>query len=314
METRRIGSLEVSLVGLGCNSFASRIDASETQAVVDAAFDVGITLFDTADVYGAGGGSEELLGRALGSRRDEVVVATKFGAELDDEHRGAHPAYVRTACEASLRRLDVDHLDLYQLHRPDPDVPIDETLGALDELVRAGKVREIGHSNLTAVEAEAAQAAAVREGTARFVCAQDHWNLLERDVEDGVLQAVERHGLAVLPYFPLASGLLTGKYTSGEEQDPRWRLNMLPEERRADRMTKERLAWARELEALARDAGHTLLELAMSWLASRSPVASVIAGATRPEQVHANAAAVGWQLDEETLAEIDRITGRSVQA
>jgi len=310
VETRHIGSLEVSLVGLGCNNFASRIDASETQAVVDAAFEVGITLFDTADVYGGDGGSEELLGRALGSRRDEVIVATKFGAELDTEHRGAHPDYVRSACEASLRRLDVDHLDLYQLHRPDPEVPIAETLGALDDLVRAGKVREIGHSNLSAEQADEAEASAVREGTVPFVCAQDHWNLLERDIEDGVLAAVERHGLAVLPYFPLASGLLTGKYTSGDEQDPGWRLNTLPEERRAARMTKERLAQARELEELARDAGHTLLELAMSWLAGRSPVASVIAGATRPEQVHANAAAVGWQLDAGTLAEVDRITGR----
>ncbi|MEX2549478.1 MAG: aldo/keto reductase [Nitriliruptoraceae bacterium] len=312
METRHIGSLAVSLVGLGCNNFASRIDASETQAVVDAAFEAGITLFDTADVYGGGGGSEELLGRALGSRRDEVILATKFGAELDAHRQGAHPAYVRAACEASLRRLDVDHLDLYQLHRPDPEVPIAETLGALDELVRAGMVREIGHSNVTAEQADEAEAA-VREGTARFVCAQDHWNLLERDVEDGVLAAVERHGLAVLPYFPLASGLLTGKYTSGDEQDPSWRLNTLPEERRAARMTKDRLARARELEALAREAGHTLLELAMSWLASRSPVASVIAGATRPEQVHANAAAAGWRIDTGTLAEVDRITGRSIE-
>jgi aryl-alcohol dehydrogenase-like predicted oxidoreductase len=309
VETRDIGSLEVSSVGLGCNNFASRIDVSETQTVVDAAFEAGITLFDTADVYG-GGGSEELLGRALGSRRDEVIVATKFGMKLDDERQGAHPDYVRDACEASLRRLDVDHLDLYQLHRPDPEVPITETLGALDELVRAGKVREIGHSNLSAEEADEAEAAALREGTVRFVCAQDHWNLLERDVEDGVLAAVERHGLAVLPYFPLASGLLTGKYTAGDQQDPRWRLNTLPEELRAARMSKERLARARELEALAQDAGHTLLELAMSWLASQSPVASVIAGATRPEQVRANAAAAGWRLDAGTLAEVDRITGR----
>jgi aryl-alcohol dehydrogenase-like predicted oxidoreductase len=310
VETRRIGELEVSVVGLGCNNLGSRLDLAGTQAVVDACFDAGVTLFDTADVYGGDGASEELLGHALGSRRHEVVIATKFGHRLNDERRGAHPDYIPRACDASLRRLGTDHLDLYQLHTPDPEVPIEETLGALDDLVRAGKVRELGHSNLSATQADEAEAAAQRRGTARFVCAQDHWSLLAREVEDDILQAVARHDLQVLPFFPLASGLLTGKYTAEGEQDPTWRLNGLPPERRDRWITDERLATTRALEAFATDAGYTLLELAMSWLACQAPVASVIAGATRPEQVRANATAAGWRLTAEELAEVDRITGR----
>ncbi len=310
METRRIGELEVSLVGLGCNNFGGRIDAGQTQQVVDAALEAGITLFDTADVYGGQGASEELLGRALGSRRDHTIIATKFGMALDDQRQGAHPDHVRRACEASLRRLGVDHIDLYQLHRPDPEVPIEETLGALDELVTTGKVREIGHSNLSAAQADEAEAAARQAGTARFVCAQDHWSLLARDVEDGIIEAVERHGLAVLPFFPLASGLLTGKYTADAEQDPSWRLNRLAEERRASFIDDQRVATVRDLEVFAGDAGRSLLELAMSWLACQAPVASVIAGATRPEQVHANVRAAGWQLTADELVEVDRLTGR----
>lgn len=309
METRTIGALEVSVVGLGCNNLGSRIDAAETQAVIDAAFEAGVTLFDTADVYG-GGTSEELLGRALGSRRDEVIVATKFGMPLDEHRSGARPEYVRSACDASLRRLGAEHIDLYQLHRPDPDVPIEETLGALDELVTAGKVREIGHSNLNAEQTDDAAAAAQRTGTARFVCAQDHWSLLSRGIEDDVLAAVERHGLAVLPFFPLESGLLTGKYTSGAEQDPRWRLNAIPRDRRARFVDEDRLTTVTALEAFARDRDHSLLELAMSWLACQAPVASVIAGATRPEQVRANSAAASWRLSDEELTELDRLTGR----
>jgi aryl-alcohol dehydrogenase-like predicted oxidoreductase len=310
VESRTIGSLPVSVVGLGCNNLGGRIDAAATQQVVDAAIDAGITLFDTADIYGGNGASERLLGRALGSRRDQVVVATKFGMELDEDRRGAHPDYVRAACEASLRRLGADHIDLYQLHQPDPDVPIEETLGALDELVRAGKVRELGHSNLSAEQMDAAEAAARSTGTARFVCAQDHWSLLERDLEDGALPAIERHGLALLPYFPLASGLLTGKYRPDADPDPTWRLATLPAERRERHLGQERLATVARLEAFAVDQGHTLLELAFSWLAAHAPVASVIAGATRPEQVRANAAAVAWELSADDLAEVDRLTGR----
>jgi aryl-alcohol dehydrogenase-like predicted oxidoreductase len=311
VETRSIGSLEVSLVGLGCNNFGGRIDAAATQQVVDAAIDIGITLFDTADIYGGDGASERLLGQALGSRRDHVVVATKFGMELDEDRRGAHPDYVRAACEASLRRLGTDHIDLYQLHQPDPDIPIEETLGALDELVRAGEVRELGHSNLSAAEMDAADAAARAAGTARFVCAQEHWSLLERGLEDGALPTIERLGLALLPYFPLASGLLTGKYRPDAEPDPAWRLATLPAERRERHLAQERLATVARLETFATDHGHTLLELAFSWLAAHAPVASVIAGATRPEQVRANAAAVAWELSADDLAEVDRLTGRA---
>jgi aryl-alcohol dehydrogenase-like predicted oxidoreductase len=309
METRRIGSLEVSVVGLGCNNFGRRLGLAGTRPVVDAALEAGVTLFDTADVYrGDHGTSEQLLGAALGSRRDQVVIATKFGMELDAAHRGASPRYVRDACEASLRRLGTDVIDLYQLHTPDPDVPIAETLGALDELVRSGEVREIGHSNLSADQVDEADAAARGDGTARFVSAQDHWSLLDREVEEGNLAAVRRHGLAVLPFFPLASGLLTGKYTSGDEVDPSWRLSALPEERRERWLNDHRLATTRDLEAFAASRGRSLLELAFSWLLAQDPVASVIAGATRADQVAANVAAAGWELTSDDLAAVDTIT------
>ena len=308
MQTRKIGTLTVSLVGLGCNNLGTFIDAAQSDRVVHAALDAGITLFDTADVYGKGA-SEELLGQALGRRRDEAIVATKFGHELDEQRRGAHPDYVPQACDASLRRLGVDHIDLYQLHRPDPDVPIAETLGALAELVQAGKVRELGHSNLSAAEMNTAQAAGAENGGPRFACAQDHWNLLERDLEGERLTAIRRNGLALLPYFPLASGLLTGKYHAGETPDADWRLAKLPDERREQHLSEERFDAVAQLTELATSRGRTLLELAMSWLAGHPSVASVIAGATRPEQVEANAAAVGWELTTEDRAEIDRITG-----
>jgi aryl-alcohol dehydrogenase-like predicted oxidoreductase len=312
VRTRSIGQLEVSLVGLGCNNFGRRLDLEATTEVVDAAIDAGITLFDTADTYrGDHGGSEELLGRAIGDRRDEVLVATKFGMEIDADHRGAHPDYVRSACEDSLRRLGTDRIDLYQLHQPDPDVPVSETLGALDELVRAGKVREIGHSNLSSDEIGEADDVARATGGARFVCAQDRWNLLERDVEDDKLAAVHSHGLAVLPYFPLASGLLTGKYTTDIPPDPTSRLASMPAERRAEQLADDRVATASALEAFARDHGHTLLELAFSWLVAHDVVASVIAGATRADQVRSNVVAADWQLTGEELAEVDRITARA---
>jgi aryl-alcohol dehydrogenase-like predicted oxidoreductase len=314
VQTRSIGPLEVSLVGLGCNNFGRRIDADATRAVVDTALGAGITLFDTADVYGGDGRSEELLGAALRGRRDEAVIATKFGMRLDDERQGAHPAYVRQACEDSLRRLDVDHLDLYQLHRPDPDVPIEETLGALGELVQAGKVRVVGHSNLSAREMDEAEGAAATCAVPRFECAQDRWNLLERDLEEETLPAIERNGLALLPYFPLASGLLTGKYRAGEEPDPGWRLATLPAERREAQLAADRLETVERLRSFAEARGHTLLELAFSWLVAHPVVASVIAGATRPEQVEANATAVGWDLSDDELAELDQLTVAQRQA
>ncbi|HEX7008393.1 MAG TPA: aldo/keto reductase, partial [Phycisphaeraceae bacterium] len=208
MQTRRIGSLEVSVVGLGCNNFGRRLDADATAQVVHAALDAGITFFDTADIYG-GTLSETYLGKALDKRRDEVVIATKFGMEVDPQRKGAHPRYVRQAVEDSLRRLGTDYIDLYQLHTPDPEVPIADTLGVLDELVKSGKVREIGCSNFSAQQLEEAQAA-VRPGAARFVSVQNEYSLLHREPEQAVLPACERLGLAFIPYFPLANGLLTG--------------------------------------------------------------------------------------------------------
>jgi aryl-alcohol dehydrogenase-like predicted oxidoreductase len=310
VQTRSIGPLEVSLVGLGCNNFGRRIDRDATETVVRAALDAGITLFDTADAYGDGR-SEELLGAALTGRRDEAVVATKFGLPVDGGRQGAHPDHVRSACEDSLRRLGTDHIDLYQLHRPDPDVPIEETLGALGELIEAGKVRVIGHSNLSADEMDAAEAAAGAAAVPRFESAQDRWNLLERDLEDDRLAAIERNGLTVLPYFPLASGLLTGKYRAGEEPDASWRISSLPAERREAQLAAERLDTVEALLAFAESQGRSLLALAISWLACQPVVASVIAGATRPEQVLANVEAGAWKLGDDELTEVDRLTGRA---
>jgi len=301
MQRRRIGSLEVSVVGIGCNNFGWRIDAEQTAAVVDAAIDAGIDFFDTADLYAAGR-SEELLGRALGARRREVIIATKFGHHGNERLRGARPETVRQAAEDSLRRLGTDCIDLYQIHRPDPQVPIAETLGALDELVRAGKVREIGCSNFSAAQVREAEQAA---RGARFVSVQNEYSLLQREPEAEVLPECERLGLAFLPFFPLASGLLTGKYRKGRPapagarlSDPHWEERM-----RAD----ERLDRVEALIAFAESRGHTILELAFAWLLARPVVASVIAGATSPAQVRANASATGWQLSAADMAEIDRI-------
>ena len=328
MDRRRIGSLEVSVVGLGCNNFGQRLDAQATAAVVHAALEAGIDFFDTADVYGSGR-SEEFLGRALGSRRQRSVIATKFGMPTDEEPRGgARPAFIRKAVEDSLRRLGTDHIDLYQLHRPDPEVPIEETLGALDEMVRAGKVREIGCSNFPAEALRAAQAAAP-PGRARFASVQNEFSLLKRDAERDVLPECQRLGLAFLPYYPLASGLLTGKYRQGQPAPAESRLaaaaslgggfqaanpalveslrrGLLPAlPRRRDRLNKRNLAVVEALIRFAEQRGRSLLELAVSWLLARPVVASVIAGATRPEQVKANAAAASWRPSAQELAEID---------
>jgi len=302
LETRRIGSLEVSAVGLGCNNFGRRLDEAATAAVVHAALDAGVTLFDTADVYGDGR-SEEYLGRALGPRRGEVVVATKFGNPVEGQGRGASPAYVRTAVEASLLRLGTEVIDLYQLHTPDPDVPVAETLGALGELVREGKVREIGCSNFSDEQIREAEDAA---GAARFVSVQNEYSLLHREPEAGVLDACERLGLAFLPYFPLASGLLTGKYRKGRSAPEGTRL--AGGGRYGDLLSEENLDMVERLIAFAEGRGHTVLELAFSWLLARTAVASVIAGATKPAQVRANVAAAGWRLSEADLAGVDRIT------
>lgn len=308
METRQIGSLSVSVVGLGCNNFGGRLDAERTAATVQAALDAGITFFDTADIYGKTR-SEEFLGRALGRHRAGVVVATKFGMEVDERRRGAKPAYVRQAVEDSLRRLGTDCIDLYQLHQPDPTTPIADTLGALDELVRVGKVREIGCSNFSASELRAAREV-VRPGAARFVSVQNEYNLLKRDPEPDVLDECRRAGLAFIPYFPLASGLLTGKYRHGQ---PPPQGSRLQSRFGTEPFTDANLLLVESLLDFATSRGHTLVELAVSWLASRQTVASIIAGATSPEQVKTNATAAGWRLTDTELAEIDAILSQSVQ-
>lgn len=303
MEKRRIGSLEVSVVGLGCNNFGWRVDAQATAAVVDAALDCGVDFFDTADVYDAGK-SEEFLGLALKGRRNRVVLATKFGMKMDQQRQGAKPAYIRQAVEGSLRRLRTDRIDLYQLHQPDAATPIVDTLGALNELVQAGKVREIGCSNFSAAQLQEAEAAA--GSCARFVSLQNHYSLLHHEPEATVLPECVRAGIAFLPYFPLENGLLSGKYGRGQP--------LPPGSRGGDGFgpkvfTEENLARAEALAEFARSRGHTLLELAISWLASRPAVASVIAGAKTAEQVRANATAAGWNLTQEDLAEIERNSG-----
>jgi aryl-alcohol dehydrogenase-like predicted oxidoreductase len=306
VDTRRIGSLEVSAVGLGCNNFGRRLDSDATSAVVHAALDEGINFFDTADVYG-GTRSEEFLGRALGRRRDEVVIATKFGAPVDEQRKGARPQYVRQAVEDSLHRLRTDCIDLYQLHRPDPQVPIEDTLGALDELVRTGKVREIGCSNFSAEQLRAAEEAAAREGGARFVSVQNEYSLLHREPERDILPECERVGIAFIPYFPLASGLLTGKYRQDQHAPEGSRL----QSRRGDSLLTDRnLTVVEKLIEFSASRGHTILELAFSWLLERPAVVSVIAGATSSEQVKSNVAAAGWQLTGAELAEIDAIVSR----
>jgi aryl-alcohol dehydrogenase-like predicted oxidoreductase len=301
LDTRRIGSIEVSSVGLGCNNFGARIDEAASQAVVHAALDAGIAFFDTADIY-ADGMSEEILGRALGARRADVAIATKFGNSRGGPERGAHPTYIRRAIEASLRRLGTDVIDLYQLHTPDPLVPIADTLGALDELVKAGKVREIGCSQFSVPQLEEARAA-VKPGAARFASVQNEYSVLRREPERGVLQQCEQQGLAFLPFFPLASGLLTGKYRKGKG---------VPEGSRiADwfdgKISPADLDRIEALIGFADSKGHTILELAFSWLLAHPVVASVIAGATTPQQVRANVAAHQWKLSTQDMAEIDRL-------
>jgi aryl-alcohol dehydrogenase-like predicted oxidoreductase len=291
------------VVGLGCNNFGMQIDYEQSAAVVDAAFDEGITLFDTADIYG-GTKSEEFLGRALSARRSEVIIGTKFGMAVDADRQGAKPEYVRRAVEDSLRRLRTDYIDLYQRHQPDPDVPLADTLGALDELVKSGKVREIGCSTFSAVQLSEA-AVTPRAGAARFVSVQNEYSLLHREPEREVLPACSRFGLAFIPYFPLASGVLTGKLAPGSRPPAGSRLS-LPWTARF--MTEHNLAIVTALQTFVEARGRTLLDLAMSWLAARSQVSSVIAGATSPTQVRANAVAADWTLAPDDLAEIDRIT------
>jgi aryl-alcohol dehydrogenase-like predicted oxidoreductase len=311
MEKRRLGNstLEVSVVGLGGNNFGGRIDFPAAERVVHAAIARGVNLIDTADSYGNRGGSEEALGRILGDKRKEIVLATKFGLPMDEAGtlRGASRRYVLQAAEASLKRLRTDWIDLYQLHRPDAQTPIEETLRALHDLVNQGKVRFIGCSNLSAQLLIAAQDAARRHGLTAFVSCQDEYSLLVRDIERELLPAAKAGGLGILPYFPLASGLLTGKYRRGAPLPPGSRLAKNP--RHAQDFISERnwrIVGALEDFAASRD--RSLVELAVSWLLRDDVVASVIAGATTPEQVEQNVGAAGWTLSAEDLAEIDRIT------
>jgi aryl-alcohol dehydrogenase-like predicted oxidoreductase len=300
--------LLVSAVGLGCNNFGSRLDVAGTRAVVDAAIDAGITLFDTSDTYGNGGGSETALGEVLGSRRSQVVLATKFGHQ--DVDMGYGPAagakggraYIRRAVTESLRRLRTDYIDLYQLHTPDPVTPIEETITALDELVSEGKVRYVGHSNLSGWQLADAAHLAAKEGRTPFISAQNHWSLLERGAESEVVPAARHFGLGVLPFFPLANGLLTGKIRQGQPVPSGTRLAG-----REGYVTAEKLAKVEALTAWGQARGVTLLEIAIGALAAQPGCSSVIAGAMNPEQVKANSAAAEWIPSADELAEIDAI-------
>ncbi|HEX8664806.1 MAG TPA: aldo/keto reductase [Beijerinckiaceae bacterium] len=311
MQERNLGSsgLRVSIVGVGCNNFGWHIDLEATRAVVHKALDLGVTLFDTADTYGERGGSERLLGEILGVRRKDIVLATKFGLEMDDAGRkkGGSRAYVMRAVDDSLRRLRTDWIDLYQLHRPDPLTPIEETLRALDDLIRQGKVRYVGCSNLPAWQVVEARWTAEARNLVPFASCQDEYSLLVRDIEKELVPAIEAYRMGLLPFFPLASGLLTGKYKRDAPMPEGTRLANT--QRLADRyMTEANWGKVERLEAFAAERGKTLLELAFSWLAAKPYVSSVIAGATKPEQLEANVRAAEWALSAEDLAEIDRLS------
>jgi aryl-alcohol dehydrogenase-like predicted oxidoreductase len=308
VEYRPLGQLQVSVVGLGCNNFGGRIDADQTQQVVDAAIDAGITYFDTAESYG-NGLSEEYLGRALGRRRAEVIVASKWGhtSSLGDGERGGDPAQIRRRLDESLARLGTDHIDHYQLHRPDPHTPPEDTLGCLAELRDEGKIREIGCTHFTADEIEQSHAAAVEHGLAPYPSVQNHYSLLTRGPEtDGVFSICERLGMAFVPYFPLESGLLTGKYRRGEARPEHSRLAAWGE-RAGAFIDDDKLAIVERLIAWTGARGRTLLDLAVSWHTSHPLVASVIAGATTPAQVEANVAAAAWSLTADDRADVDAV-------
>jgi aryl-alcohol dehydrogenase-like predicted oxidoreductase len=311
MEIRNLGSsgLRVSAVGLGCNNFGQRIDLEDSRKVIHKAIDLGVTLFDTADIYSNMGGSETVLGEVLGARRKDVVLATKFSKAMsnDGTKQGASRRYIMSAVEASLKRLRTDYIDLYQQHDYDPLTPIDETLRALDDLIRQGKVRYIGNSNFPAWRIAEAEHVARAMNTNRFVSCQDEYSLVVRDIETELLPCAVEYGLGLLPFFPLASGLLTGKYRRGEAAPGDTRFGIVA--RLRDRyVTPRNEAMVEKLREFAQARGHTLLELAFSWLAARPQVASVIAGATRVEQVEANVKALAWSLSADEMAEIDRMT------
>lgn len=300
--------LRVSTVGLGCNNFGLRLDLAGTKAVVHKALDEGITLFDTADMYGNRGGSETLLGEALGERRKDIVLASKFGMQMDEagKLKGGSRRYIMAAVEASLKRLKTDWIDLYQLHRPDPLTPIEETLRALDDLVHQGKVRYIGCSNLAAWQVVEAAWTAKSNGLTAFVSCQDEYSLLHRKPEADLVPVTQRYGLGILPFYPLAAGLLTGKHQRGHVGAPGSRF--APGAVTARYLNDKNWDRVEQLQAFVAKRGHTMVELAFSWLASRPTVSSVIAGATTPEQVAMNVKAASWALSADELAEIDKIT------
>jgi aryl-alcohol dehydrogenase-like predicted oxidoreductase len=315
MQRRSVGPLSVSSVGIGCNQFARKIPMNEAKSVVDAALDAGINYFDTADRYGYGtlpysghGRSEEFLGEALKGRRDQVVLATKFGNPMgeDPRDRGGSRRWVLLAVENSLRRLQTDHIDLYQIHRPDVNTPIEETLGALNELVAQGKVREIGCSNFT--PDQLSEASLVGAGLAKgFVSVQNEYSLLHREPEEGVLDICAKRDIAFVPYFPLASGMLTGKYAKGGPAPEGSRLASFKPNRPHLALTEENLDRVARLSDFAAARGRTLLELAFGWLLSHPEIPTVIAGATSPQQARSNAEAAGWVLTAEEMAEVDKL-------
>src|ERR1700720_316702 len=311
MQIRNLGGsgLRVSAVGLGCNNFGQRTDLETSRKVIHKAIDLGITLFDTADIYANMGGSETILGQVLGDRRKDIVLATKYSKAMaeDGTKQGASRRYIMEAVEASLKRLKTDYIDLYQQHDYDPLTPIEETLRALDDLVRQGKVRYIGNSNFPAWRIAEAEFIARQMNVSPFVSCQDEYSLVMRDIEKDLLPAAQEYKLGLLPFFPLASGLLTGKYKRGAvaPEDTRFAKSPALRERY---VTPRNEDIVEELQAFAQARGHTLLELAFSWLLARPQVSSVIAGATRVEQVEQNVKAIDWALSAEEMAEIDRIT------
>ena len=315
MQERNLGSsgLRVSLVGVGCNNFGGRLDLEATRKVIHKAIDLGITLFDTADVYGNifgnFGGSEEAMGQVLGDRRKEIVLATKFGNPMDKDGKlvGGSRRYIMSAVEGSLRRLKTDWIDLYQFHRPDPLTPFEETLRALDDLVRQGKVRYIGSSNFSGWQTADAEWISRHNGLHRYVSAQNEYSLLSRDIEKDLVPAMNAYGLSLLPFFPLASGLLTGKYKRDEALPSGTRLATTKS--MADRVLND-ANWDKveKLRAFCDQRGKSMLELAFSWLVSKPYVASVIAGATRPEQLEQNIRATEWKLTADEIAEVEKIT------
>ena len=307
MDYRRLGDsgLKVSEIGLGCNNFGMRIDQAATDAVIDAAIEHGVTFFDTADVYGGRGKSEEMMGVALKGKRHQVVLATKFAMQMGGpDKQGGSRRYIMEAVEASLKRLQTDHIDLYQMHRPDADTPIEETLSALDDLVTQGKVRYVGNSNFTGWQIADADWTARDGHKNRFVSAQNNYSLLERRSDHEVTPACERFGLGMLPFFPLASGLLTGKYKRGEAPPEGTRLAAWGA-RGAQALSDKNFDKLEALSSWASERGHDMLELAFAWLLGHPVVSSVIAGATKPEQVAANAKTAAWKL---TPAEVEEVT------